>query len=581
MNNRNLICLVEACKAFFAFSPKKQSLIFLFMFLQGATAGIGVLFIIPLLQIVGIDVTGSTQSNISSVANQIFQLFGVSPNLIIVLMSYILIVSTIASLHYILSIMKSEVQQGYIVYLRNKLYRSLLGSNWQFITEHKMVNFFQGLTVQIQSVGHASSLILSLISQSILTLVLIGLAFLLSWQMSLLVMGCLLLLLVALLPLNRTIYGSGKTQLLNFKVIFQMMSEQLSSLKMIKSFASETLFADKMHKVSLELENQNIKLARAQALTQWIYMVGAVVAFSLFFYTAQNLLTVPLSNTLLLLVVFSRLLPQISGLQKNYQQLLHKIPAFNDVNNIMNQCRLAQELTVKTKACPKLHQCIRLEKVTYCYPNRKIPVIHNLSVAINKNQTVALVGHSGAGKSTLADLIAGLIEPKSGSIYCDDTLLVGDVRLAWRKGIAYVTQDVYLFHDTIRANLTWISNEFISDEKLWQVLDMAAAADFVSQLVSGLETVIGDRGIRLSGGERQRLALARALLTKPQLLILDEATSALDHENERKIQLALEKLHGQLTIVIIAHRKTTIAHADKCIHLGEKNKNKTAKKEAV
>lgn len=140
------------------------------------------------------------------------------------------------------------------------------------------------------------------------------------------------------------------------------------------------------------------------------------------------------------------------------------------------------------------------------------------------------------------------------------------MRLAWRKNIAYITQEVYLFHDTIRNNLSWVKKD-TTDEELWRMLDMAAARSFVEKIPQGLDTVIGDRGIRLSGGERQRLALARALLSQPRLLILDEATSALDHENERKIQQALEHLQGTLTIIIIAHRKTTIEHVDQTIQL--------------
>ncbi|PIW44083.1 MAG: hypothetical protein COW18_14165 [Zetaproteobacteria bacterium CG12_big_fil_rev_8_21_14_0_65_54_13] len=150
---------------------------------------------------------------------------------------------------------------------------------------------------------------------------------------------------------------------------------------------------------------------------------------------------------------------------------------------------------------------------------------------------------------------------------CDDMVLEGDARMAWRRGVAYITQEVFLFHDTVRANLAWVSPG-VSEAELWQALEMAAAAEFVRALPAGLDTLIGDRGIRLSGGERQRLALARALLSKPQLLILDEATSALDHDNEQKINQALLQLDGKLTILIIAHRETTIAHVKQRIVLG-------------
>jgi ATP-binding cassette subfamily C protein len=279
-------------------------------------------------------------------------------------------------------------------------------------------------------------------------------------------------------------------------------------------------------------------------------------------------LSISLGTIFLLLVVYSRLMPQLSGLQRTYQQLLHRVPALDDVNGLFQACGQAQEYFNPHTVCPELHHQIQIQGVSFQYNQSVSPVFQDLSFTIAKNQTLALVGPSGAGKSTLADLIAGLLAPDQGHIYCDDLLLSEDLRPAWRRRVAYVTQEVYLFHDTVRANLTWVAPRVLMDDDLWNVLKLTAADDFVAKLPKGLDTIIGDRGIRLSGGERQRIALARALLSQPQLLILDEATSALDQENEQKIQTALERLQGTLTIVIIAHRETTLRHVDKRIDLG-------------
>jgi len=567
-----MACLWHAFKDFYRFSPKQQTLIFILMLILGVTSGIGLLFIIPLLQLVGFDMGSTTNYGISNTAHQIFVRLGLEVNLINILISYVLIVSLIASLRYQLTVMTTGVQQRYISFLRNKLYRSLLHSRWQFIVQHKMSDFTHCLTGQVQAIGHASSLMLSFLSQLVLMMTMLELALLLSWQMTLLAVGFSAVLLLFLLPFNRIVYGSGQTQLISFKAIFQILTEQLGSLKMIKSYASEQYHADQMYRVSEALEAQQINFTRMNAITQWVYMVGAVIAFSLFFYVAQAKLAIPLATIFLLLVIFSRLLPQISELQKIYQQLLHKVPAFNDVSEMQQACEDAQEPSVQKRQCPLLKELIRLEGICYQYAKTNKPVFENLTLQINKNQTVALVGHSGSGKSTLADLIAGLLEPDAGHIYCDNIALEGENRLAWRQRVAYVTQEVYLFHDTVRANLSWVSPKPVTDEELWRVLGLAAANDFVAQLPDRLDTVIGDRGIRLSGGERQRLALARALLSEPQLLILDEATSALDHENEQKIQMALRQLQGKVTILIIAHRETTIAHADLRIELSAFNK---------
>jgi len=174
---------------------------------------------------------------------------------------------------------------------------------------------------------------------------------------------------------------------------------------------------------------------------------------------------------------------------------------------------------------------------------------------------IAIDGPAGAGKSTIADLILGLIEPTRGTITVDGRPLSADRLRAWREMIGYVNQDTFLFHDSIRANLLWARPDAPPDE-VDRVLHLAAADDFVARLPKGIETVIGDRGVLVSGGERQRLALARALLRRPALLVLDEATNALDSENEARIQLAVDRLRHEMTILVITHRLATVRHAD-------------------
>ncbi len=570
MRINNISVLWLAFREFYHFAPGQQTVVLVLIFIQGLSAGIGLLFIFPLLQIVGLDMVGTNQTGITQTADRLFNTFGVDAQLHHILFIYIVIISVIASLRYLLTVKSTILQQRYISFLRNRLYRQLLHSNWQFIVQNKMSDFIHCLSGQVQAIGHASQLMLFFLSQLVLSVIMLGLAFLLSWKMTLLAVAFAFLLLALLFPLNKIIFGSGRNQLINFKTIFQMLTEQLSSLKMIKSYASEGYHADKLSQVSEALETQQVRLTKMNALTQWVHMVGAVMAFSGFFYISLTIFTVPLPNILLLLIIFSRLLPQLTQMQKTYQQLLHKVPAFDDVHQMLKSCEKEQETIHAHQDSPQLKHAIHIKNLNFCYPGNESEIFQNLCLEIKKNQTLALVGSSGAGKSTLADIIAGLLEPSSGDIYCDEQRLDKNSRLAWRQTVAYVTQEVYLFHDSVRANLQWVLPS-ATEEELWQCLKISAADEFVAQLPEGLDTLIGDRGVRLSGGERQRLALARALLTRPQLLILDEATSALDNENEQQIQAALRKLQGTLTIVIIAHRETTIAEADQRINLGEKN----------
>jgi ATP-binding cassette subfamily C protein len=210
-----------------------------------------------------------------------------------------------------------------------------------------------------------------------------------------------------------------------------------------------------------------------------------------------------------------------------------------------------------------VNEAIVLDTVHLTYEGRDRPALDGVSLRLPARTSTAIVGASGAGKSTLADVLMGLLRPDAGQVSIDGWPLTGTQRHAWRQSVAYVPQEVFLFHDSIRNNLLWGHPE-ANDDDLRRALERAAAA-FVFDLPQGVDTLVGDGGVRLSGGERQRLALARALLRRPSLLILDEATSALDRDNEAQVREAIEHLHGDLTLVVIGHRLATLEHADQVV----------------
>lgn len=205
---------------------------------------------------------------------------------------------------------------------------------------------------------------------------------------------------------------------------------------------------------------------------------------------------------------------------------------------------------------------VEISGVTYTYPHASGPALRGISMAIEQGQSVALVGRSGAGKSTLADVILGVLEPDTG------TVTVGGMRPSaaaqqWPGGIAYVPQDVMLVDDTVRANVALgLPSEVVDDELVWAALRRAHLADHVTAQPDGLDALVGERGLRISGGQRQRLGIARALFTRPRLLVLDEATSSLDAETEKAITAMLDELGREVTTVVIAHRLSTVRHVD-------------------
>ncbi len=274
----------------------------------------------------------------------------------------------------------------------------------------------------------------------------------------------------------------------------------------------------------------------------------------------------PLPELLTLVLIFSRLIPQFLSAQQQFHHWLHALPALEETERLLAECQDAAEPADAQPPGPwPVRTAIRLAAVSLTYTGRDRPALDGVTLTFPARTSTAIMGASGAGKSTLADVLMGLLSPDAGQVTIDGQALTGGQRRAWRHSVAYVPQEVFLFHDSIRNNLRW-GWPAARDADLRQALERAAA-DFVFHLPQGLETLVGDGGVRLSGGERQRLALARALLKRPSLLILDEATSALDRENEARVRAAIEGLHGDLTLVVIGHRLATLDHADQVVVL--------------
>lgn len=206
---------------------------------------------------------------------------------------------------------------------------------------------------------------------------------------------------------------------------------------------------------------------------------------------------------------------------------------------------------------------IRLDDVRFRYGGTPSDTLNGISLTIPKNASIAFVGPTGVGKTTLIDIILGLLEPGSGQLTVDGTVIDQDNVRAWRRNVGYVPQMIYLADDTIRRNIALgVAEDEINDDQLRAAMQAAHLTDFIDSLPDGLDTIIGERGIRLSGGQRQRIGIARALYGQASVLVLDEATSSLDGITEAVIEDAIRDLHGRVTVITIAHRLTTVRHCD-------------------
>ncbi len=269
-----------------------------------------------------------------------------------------------------------------------------------------------------------------------------------------------------------------------------------------------------------------------------------------------------------------KILPSIAKLTNRITTIVFYQPGLHNCYENITSIRKAEKNTQKevikvNDDYNELHfqESVLIQNVTWKYINSEINVLDNVSLSIRKGESIALIGASGAGKTTLADVILGLFKPQGGTVLMDGKDIYSNAE-AWSKVIGYVPQSVYLIDDTVRANVAFgVDNKRISDERVWSALDQAQIAGFIKNLPNGLNTMVGDRGIRFSGGQKQRIALARALYENPDILVLDEATSALDTETETAVMEAINALQGQKTLIIVAHRLSTIRNCDRIFEI--------------
>ncbi|HWA39816.1 MAG TPA: ABC transporter ATP-binding protein [Burkholderiales bacterium] len=267
-----------------------------------------------------------------------------------------------------------------------------------------------------------------------------------------------------------------------------------------------------------------------------------------------------------LLPSFNRILAAFTG-ARVHAVSLHML--FEELNETRGERLLPRGERPAGRGAVRLERELELRGVSYRYPGEKTPALASVSVRIRKGEVVGLVGKSGAGKSTLVDVVLGLLEPQEGSVLADG-VAVAEHPADWQALVGYIPQTIYLMDDTIRRNVALgIEDEAIDEARLRRTLAAAQLAAFVDGLKQGLDTTVGDRGVRLSGGQRQRIGIARALYRDPELLVLDEATSALDVETESEVNEAIRQLGGAKTLIVVAHRLSTVKSCDRLILVDE------------
>lgn len=529
----------------------------------GMLEGIGVLLIVPLLIVAGI-VPGIESNNGLIVGiNQFFQNFGVPLSLTVVLVLYLGLNFGQSWLHRYQSVLNYNMQQTYSVFLTGRLYRAVAYADWQLLLSKKKSTITHVLTNELNRVYAGIGAFLNIISMVVISVIQILIAFMIAPGLTSLVLVSAFVLFIFLYPTVRESRRRGQNVSdLNSNLLLNI-TEHLNGIKEVKSYGIESSQINNFIKTRNMLKQNLISLNLIHTWTTMLHKMGAAVFISLYLFFAIAIFKLNPMEFIVVSVIAARIWPKLSSFQNGLQNINALIPAFYAAKELEEQCLSARESLSDdgTFAKLELKRGVEFIDVSFYYDSARANyAIKEANFVLPAGTTTAFVGVSGSGKSTLVDLLMGLLKPNAGDILVDGKPLSDNLR-PWRNSIGYVPQDPFLLNASIRENLLWACPN-ASEEGIWEALRLAAVDSFVRSLPDGLDTVVGDRGVRLSGGERQRIVLARALLRKPSVLILDEATSSLDSENESRIQQAIDSLQGKMTIVVIAHRISTIRNAD-------------------
>lgn len=426
------------------------------------------------------------------------------------------------------------------------------------------------MTTELGRVSAGTNLFLQLLTSLMFTFIQIGFAFWLAADITIFVLCCAVVLAFLSRRFIKKSKRLGGRTSENSKAYLAGITDHFNGIKDIKSNTLERSRYMWLRNWVEDVEREQFAYIKVRNNSQLFYKIASAVFIAILIFLSVQLFQTKTEQLLLIILIFSRLWPRFAGIQSNMEQIAANLPAFKDLLQLQEECKKSIELQdiEQNYDCinpMQIEQSIECQNISFRY-NKENAVysLKDINLRIPANCMTAISGRSGAGKSTLIDIIMGLMQPESGQLLIDNKPLTSKDLLSLRKSISYVPQDPFLFNASIRDNLRMVEPN-ASEEQLWEALEFSASADFVSRLSQGLDTMIGDRGVKLSGGERQRLVLARAILRKPSILVLDEATSALDAENEAKIQEALERLKGSMTIIVIAHRLSTIRKADQVI----------------
>lgn len=469
--------------------------------------------------------------------------------------------------------------------LAARLMKSYLAAPYTFHLSRNSAALIQNINNETERFANGLMMpLLTSISNSIVILALVALLIKTNALAMVIIAGVLLFAAAIVYGLKDRLKRWGKESSEARTEIIRTINHGIGGLKETKVIGCEPYFEAKMEEqvrkfgtsASLAISFSNLPRFMIEA-----FLITFLIIFTVVFITSSQGNQQSLSAVLGIFALASiRLLPAISNVVTSINGMRYCIFSLEQIYFDLKELEAASEQQLSLFQTKSLHahqkslslkNKVLLDNVIYRYPHASKDSLNNVSLTIEKGQSIGLIGKSGAGKTTLVDVILGLLIPQSGDITADGISIYTNLR-SWQNMIGYVPQSIFLIDDTLKRNIAFgVPDEFIDQERLLKAVEAAQLSELVEQLEQGLETKVGERGVLLSGGQRQRVGIARALYHEREILVFDEATAALDNETESLVTEAIKALSGTKTLIIIAHRLSTIEHCDR-IYMLEKGK---------
>jgi len=553
---------------FAAYAGRKRVIIVgIFLMLGALLEGVGLLLLLPLLSVV----LGSGAGNawLDAVTGSIVALAPSGSRtwqLVFLLALFALLIAVRAFVILTRDVAMARLQIGFVESRRLRIVDLLAHCRWEVIARLRHGRITHVLGEDVQATGNAAHLMLQ---SAVAAALLAGqwvLTFLLSPVLALTVLVLLGAGAFALRPVLRRSSQLGKSLTDTNLNLLTGTSQFLGGLKLALSQNLQRGFLDEFGSSSAQAASRRIAFVRQRTGTQLILTALAAFVAGLVIFIGVGMLRAAPAGLVAFLFILARMNGPAALLQASAQQIFYSLPAYAKLKALEGELGRAQqqEGSRTADAVPALREPVAFRDVTYLHAGEA--GVCGLDLAIEPGTFVGITGPSGAGKTTFCDLLIGLYPPQSGAVLVAGQPLEGATLAGWRRSVSYVSQDPFLFHDTIRRNLLWARPE-ADETEIWDALKLAGADALVRRLDDQLDAVVGERGALLSGGERQRIALARALIRRPTLLLLDEATNAIDVDGERDILTRLRAMAAPPTMVMIAHRAASLALCDKVVAL--------------